>query len=114
MQPYEDQESVVIYRPHGLSVPAHLIDDDFQVLLFYTPRHQRRSLHKHVGRIIMRIQNLSLGRLFEVIEQAGNIGTVFATMVHHVVSVLDVDSDRLIGGKYEVWNLSSSGSYEHS
>ena len=84
LQPYDDQESFVLYRPHGLGEHAHLIGDNLQVLLFHIPRHQRLdllagelkvvvpgSLHEEIGEIIAGIQALSLGRLYEAVEQTG-------------------------------------------
>ena len=109
LQPYDDQESFVLYRPHGLGEHAHLIGDNLQVLRFHIPRHQRLdlfagelkvvvpgSLHEEIGEIIAGIQALSLGRFHEAVEQTGSIGTVIAAVVHPVLASLDVDSDRLL------------------
>jgi len=108
-QPYDDQKSVVLYRPHGLGEHAHLIGDNLQVLRLHIPRHQRLklftgelkvvvpgSLHEEIGEIIAGIQSLFLGRLYEAVEQTGSIGTVIAAVVHPVLASLHVDSDRLL------------------
>ncbi len=75
-QSYDDQESVVLYRPHGLGEHAHLIGDNLQVFRLHIPRHQRLdlfagelkvvvpgSLHEEIGEIITGIQALFLGLL---------------------------------------------------
>ncbi len=90
IKPYDDQESVVLYRRHGLGEPVHLIGDNLQVLRLYIPGHQRLdllvgelkvvvpgSLHEEIGKIVAGgIQTLSLGCLNEAVEKAGSIGTV--------------------------------------
>jgi hypothetical protein len=43
-QSCDDQESVVLYRPHGLGEPVHLIGDNLQILRLHIPGHQRLDL----------------------------------------------------------------------
>ena len=108
-QSYDDQESVVLYRPHGLGEPVHLIGDNLQVLRHHIPGHQRLDLfagelkvvvpgclHEEIGKIVAGIQSLSLGCLNEAVEQTGSIGTIIAAVVHPVLASLDIDSDRLL------------------
>ena len=123
-KPYDDQKSVVLYRPHGLGEHAHLIGDNLQVLRFHIPRHQRLklftgelkvvvpgSLHEEIGKIVAGIQALFLGRLYEAVGQTGRICIVIAAVVHPIFTSLDVDFDRLLGDKCGILYFSSSGSY---
>ncbi len=108
-QPYDDQKSVVLYRPHGLGENAHLIGDNLQVLRLHIPRHQRLdlfagelkvvvpgSLHEEIDKIVAGIQALFLGRLYEAVEQTGNLCTVITAVVHPVLASLDIDANRLL------------------